>query len=53
MSKFFVVLLIVSLILSTALIKNSTKRVDDDIFILKENIRSLKKDFENIALENN
>ena len=53
MSKFFVVLLIFSLILSTALIKNSTKRVDDDIFILKENIRSLKKDFENIALENN
>ena len=53
MSKFFVVLLIVSLILSTALIKNSTKRVDDDIFILKENIRSLKKDFENIVLENN
>ena len=51
MSKFFVVLLIVSLILSTALIKNSTKRVDDDIFILKENIRSLKKDFENIKLE--
>ncbi len=53
MSKFFVVLLIVSLILSTALIKNSTKRVDDDIFILKENIRGLKKDFENILLENN
>jgi len=53
MSKFFVILLIVSLILSTALIKNSTKRVDDDIFILKENIRGLKKDFENIALENN
>ena len=51
MSKFFVVLLIVSLILSTALIKNSTKRVDDDIFILKENIRSLKKDFETIKLE--
>ncbi len=53
MSKFFVVLLIVSLILSTALIKNSTKRVDDEIFVLKENIRELKKDFENIVLENN
>ncbi len=53
MSKFFVILLIVSLILSTALIKNSTKRVDDEIFVLKENIRSLKKDFENIVLENN
>ena len=53
MSKFFVVLLIISLILSTALIKNSTKRVDDEIFVLKENIRGLKKDFENIMLENN
>ena len=53
MSKFFVILLIFSLILSTALIKNSTKRVDDEIFVLKENIRGLKKDFENIVLENN
>ncbi len=53
MSKFFVVLLIISLILSTALIKNSTKRVDDEIFVLKENIRGLKKDFENTMLENN
>ncbi len=51
MSKFFVVFLIVSLILSTAIIKNSTKRIDDETFILKENIRSLKKDFENIKLE--
>jgi len=53
MSKLFVVLLIVSLILSTALIKNSTKRVDDEIFVLRENIRGLRKDFEDIALENN
>ena len=53
MSKFFVVLLVVFLILSTTLVKNSTKRVDDEIFVLKENVRSLKKDFENIVLENN
>ena len=53
MSKFLLVLLIFSSILSTALIKNSTKRVDDEIFVLKENVRSLKKDFENIVLENN
>ena len=53
MSKFFVVLLVISLILSTALVKNSTKRIDDEIFVLKENVRSLKKDFENIVLENN
>ena len=53
MSKFFVVLLVIFLILSTALVKNSTKRIDDEIFVLKENVRSLKKDFENIVLENN
>ena len=51
MSKLFVILLIISLILSTALIKNSTKRIDDEIFVLKENIRGLKKDFEDIKLE--
>ena len=51
MSKFFVILLIISLILSTALIKNSTKRIDDEIFVLKESVRSLKKDFEDIKLE--
>lgn len=39
------------MILFTAIIKNSTKRIDDQIFTINENIRSLKKDFENIKLE--
>ena len=43
--------LILFLILSTAFIKNSTKRIDDEIFTTKEKIRDLKKDFENIKLE--
>ena len=51
MKKFLVIFLILFLILFTALIKNSTKRIDDEIFAIKENIRSLKKDFENIKLE--
>ena len=51
MKKFSVIFLIVFLILSTALVKNSTKRTDDEIFAINENIRSLKKDFENIKLE--
>ena len=51
MKKFSIVLLILSLILFTAIVKNSTKRVDDAIFVLEENIRGLKKDFENIKLE--
>ncbi len=51
MKKFFVICLIFFLILFTAMIKNSTKRVDDEIFVLNENIRILKKDLENISLE--
>ena len=35
----------------TAIIKNSTKRIDDEIFAFKENIRILEKDFENNKLE--
>ena len=52
MSKISVVLLTLILILSTAIVKNSTKRIDDEIFVLREDIRSLKKDFENTKLEN-
>ena len=51
MKKFFVTLLIFSLIFLTAIVKNSTKRIDDEIFVLKENIRDLKKNFENTRLE--
>ena len=51
MKKFLVISLILILVLFTAFIKNSTKRVDDEIFAIKENIRDLKKDYENIKLE--
>ena len=51
MRKFFVICLIFLLILFTAIIKNSTKKIDEDIFVLKERIRSFKKEFENIKLE--
>ena len=51
MKKFSVISLILSLILFTAIVKNSTKRTDDMIFVLEENIRGLNKDFENIKLE--
>ena len=53
MRKFSVIFLILFLILFTALVKNSTKRIDDMIFVSEENIRSLKKDLENIKLEYN
>ena len=51
MKKFSIISLIILLILFTAFIKNSTKRIDDEIFLVKENIRSLTKNFENIKLE--
>ena len=51
MNKILTVSLIFFLILFTAIIKNSTKKLDDEIFVLNENIRSLKKDFGNIKLE--
>ena len=51
MKKFFVISLIVLLIFFTAIIKNSTKRIDDEIFTIKEDIRVLVKDYENVKLE--
>ena len=51
MKKFSSIFLILFLILSTAIIKNSTKRVDDMIFVTEENIRGHLKDFANIQLE--
>ncbi len=51
MKKFVLALVIFFLILSTATIKNTTKRIEDKIFTAKENIRILKTDFENISLE--
>jgi len=51
MKKFPVIFLIIFLILFTAFIKNSTKRINDEIYIVNENIRGLKKDFANTKLE--
>jgi len=51
MKKSFAISIIIFLILFTALIKNSTKRIDDEIFISKENIRFLRKEIEDLKLE--
>ena len=42
--KQLVVAIILVLILITSLIKNSTKEIEDQIFIVKENIRPLKSE---------
>ena len=51
MKKFALAVVIFFLVLSTAIIKNTTKQIEDKIFTLKENIRVLKSDFKNVSLE--
>ena len=51
MKKFVLALAIFFLVLSTAIIKNSTKQIEDEIFTAKESIRVLKSEFENVSLE--
>ena len=51
MKKFALTVVIFFLVLSTAIIKNTTKQIEDEIFTLNENIRVLKSEFENISLE--
>jgi len=51
MKKFLIFFIILPLILLTAFIKNSTKRIDDQIYVTKEDIRILKKDYERNKLE--
>ena len=41
------------LILTTSLVKNSTKEIEDKIFMVKENIRPLKLELGDVLLEYN
>ena len=51
MKKFSLAAVILLLIISTAIIKNTTKQIEDQLFTVKENIRVLKSELENISLE--
>ena len=51
MKKFILAFVIFFLVLSTAIIKNTTKLIEDEIFTAKENVRVLKSYFENVSLE--
>ena len=53
MKKIAIVMTIIILILSTTIIKNSAKKIEDNIFLVKENLRVLNSDYENILLEHN
>ena len=51
MKKFALAAVILFLVISTAIIKNTTKQIEDEIFTAKENVRVLKSEFQNISLE--
>ena len=51
MKKFALTVVIFFLVLSTVIIKNTTKQIEDELFTVKENIRVLKSEFENVSLE--
>ena len=51
MKKFLLAFTIIILVLTTAIIKNTTKKIEDKIFAYKESVRVLKSDLENIQLE--
>ena len=51
MKKILTISLIFSLIVITSFIKNSTKKIDEELFSLKENISDLSSELENVKLE--
>jgi hypothetical protein len=51
LKKLLLALTIIILVLTTAIIKNTTKKIEDKIFAYKESVRLLKSDLENIQLE--
>ena len=53
MKKIILIISIFILILITSWVKNSTKKIEDEIFGLNENIRSLKVELSDVLLEYN
>ena len=51
MKKFVLALVIFFLVLSTAIIKNTTKQIEDEIFAVKESLRVYKNELGNTRLE--
>ena len=51
MKKILTISLIFSLIVITTFIKNSTKKINEELFSLKENISDLNLELDNVKLE--
>ena len=53
MRNFWLLFIIFSLIISTTLIKNSTKKIEDEIFSTEESLRILNSNYNDVLLEHN
>ena len=53
MKNFWLLFIIFSLIISTTLIKNSTKKIEDEIFSTEESLRVLNLNYNDVLLEHN
>ena len=51
MKKIIIIIFIFSLIFFTAFIKNSSKKIEDEIFFVNESLRDLKKELSDTKLE--
>ena len=51
MKKLTIIIFIFSLIFSTALIKNSTKKIEDEIFAVKESLKNYENELGDTRLE--
>tara|TARA_Y100000992_G_C20855870_1_gene300442 strand:+ start:55 stop:372 length:318 start_codon:yes stop_codon:yes gene_type:complete len=51
MKKILVIIFIFLLIFSTAIIKNSTKKIEDEIFAVKESLRVFENELSDTRLE--
>ena len=53
MKKFWLLFIIFFLIISTSIIKNSTKKIEDETFFVEENLRVLNLSYNDVLLEHN
>ena len=53
MRKFWLLFIIFSLIISTTVIKNTTKKFEDEIFSMEESLRLLNLNYNDVLLEHN
>ena len=51
MKKLTIIIFIFSLIFSTALIKNSTKKIEDEIFAVNESLKNYENELDDTRLE--